>query len=234
MDKKMFLSWIEEGVVPIPSFLFTYYKKIGLTDLECMVLLHIYTFIKKGNDFPTHVEIAERMCISTEKCAQLIGSLVQRGYLQIINGKTADDIYFEKYSLQPLWSRLLDEHILNEKGEIQAQKKEDEGNVFTMFEQEFARPLSPIEIETITMWLDNDHHEPSLIKAALKEAVMSGKLNFRYIDRILFEWKKNGIKTVEQAQEHGRKFRIHQQQKRNLDEPRKRTDSIPFYNWLEN
>ena len=62
MDKKMFLSWIEEGVVPIPSFLFTYYKKIGLTDLECMVLLHIYTFIKKGNDFP-HTLKSQKECV---------------------------------------------------------------------------------------------------------------------------------------------------------------------------
>ena len=57
------------------------------------------------------------------------------------------------------------------------------------------------------MWLDEDQHSPEIIKAALKEAVISGKLNFRYIDRILFEWKKNGIKTVEQAKEHGKKFR---------------------------
>lgn len=35
--------------------------------------------------------------------------------------------------------------------------------------------------------------------------------NFRYIDRILFEWKKNGIKTVDQAQNQGRKFRANQQ-----------------------
>ena len=50
---------------------------------------------------------------------------------------------------------------------------------------------------------DQDQHHPNLIQAALREAVMSGKLNFRYIDRILFEWKKNGIKTVDQAQNQG-------------------------------
>ena len=56
-----------------------------------------------------------------------------------------------------------------------------------------------------------DQHHPNLIQAALREAVMSGKLNFRYIDRILFEWKKNGIKTVDQAQNQGQKFRANQQ-----------------------
>ena len=52
-----------------------------------------------------------------------------------------------------------------------------------------------------------------LIKSALREAVISGKLNFRYIDRILFDWKRNGIKTIEQAKSHGRNVRQHQKQK---------------------
>ena len=44
------------------------------------------------------------------------------------------------------------------------------------------------------MWEDRDQHHPNLIQAALREAVMSGKLNFRYIDRILFEWKRMVLK----------------------------------------
>ncbi|GAA3327383.1 hypothetical protein GCM10020331_067100 [Ectobacillus funiculus] len=56
------------------------------------------------------------------------------------------------------------------------------------------------------MWQDQDHHTPVIIQTALREAVLSGKLNFRYIDRILFEWKKKtGSKTVEQAQQYGQK-----------------------------
>ena len=86
-------------------------------------------------------------------------------------------------------------------------KKADESDLYTCFEKEFGRPLSPFECESLAMWMDDDHHDPIIIKAALRESVMSGKLNFRYIDRILFEWKKNGIKTIEQAKNHGRKFR---------------------------
>ncbi len=63
---------------------------------------------------------------------------------------------------------------------------------------------------------------------------MSGKLNFRYIDRILFEWKKNGIKTVDQAQEQGRKFRANQQRSHQITKQEtKYTGKVPFYNWLE-
>ncbi|OOP68849.1 DNA replication protein DnaD, partial [Heyndrickxia oleronia] len=93
------------------------------------------------------------------------------------------------------------------------------------------RPLSPLECETLAMWLDQDHQDPSVIKAALREAVISGKLNFRYIDRILFEWKKNGIKTIEQAKDYGNKFR--QQRKKTTLVQKSDSKTIPFYNWLE-
>ena len=85
-----------------------------------------------------------------------------------------------------------------------------------MFEKEFGRALSPFECETLAMWIDQDHHDPIIIKAALRESVMSGKLNFRYIDRILFEWKKNGIQTIDQARKHSQKFRQNQQPKNYL------------------
>lgn len=119
----------------------------------------------------------------------------------------------------------MDELALGEQKEQQEREDIAEGSLFALFEQEFARPLSPIEYETITMWIDNDKHSPAIIKEALKEAVMSGKLNFRYIDRILFEWKKNGIKTIEQAREQGRNFRL-RQQKSNTNSQKNRSCSI--------
>jgi DNA replication protein len=111
-------------------------------------------------------------------------------------------------------------------------KKAEETDLYTCFEKEFGRPLSPFECETLGMWMDDDHHDPVIIKAGLKEAVMSGKLNFRYIDRILFEWKKNGINTIEQAKNQGRKFRQKQSLKPNVKDESQHS-SVPFYNWLE-
>jgi DNA replication protein len=111
------------------------------------------------------------------------------------------------------------------------QAKEAGESLYTIFEQEFGRPLSPFECETLAMWMDDDH-EPEVIKAALREAVISGKLNFRYIDRILFEWKKNGIKTREQAREQTQKFRAYQRRDRKIESTPSVND-VPFYNWLE-
>ena len=63
-------------------------------------------------------------------------------------------------------------------------------------ENEFARSLSPIEYETITNWLNNGISE-ELINDALKEAVVNGVTNLRYIDKIIYEWTKKNANSKE-------------------------------------
>jgi DNA replication protein len=164
----------------------------------------------------------------------MLRRLIQKGFIQIIDEYSSEGIRFEKYSVGPLWEKLVDQFLIKNKQTQEVAKKTDESDLYTCFEKEFGRPLSPFECESLAMWMDDDHHDPIIIKAALRESVMSGKLNFRYIDRILFEWKKNGIKTIEQAKNHGRKFRQKQTpNKPAQDSQASSTDSVPFYNWLE-
>ncbi|MEH7415129.1 DnaD domain-containing protein [Neobacillus drentensis] len=230
--KSNIVAWLQEGNITIPSLLFSEYRNLNLNETELVLLLNIITFIEKGNEFPTPEELSARMTVSIAECHDLLRRLIQRGFIEIMDQYNNEGIRFEKYSVKPLWEKLVDQFLL--KGQItkQIEQKTEETDVYTCFEKEFGRPLSPFECESLGMWMDDDHHDPIIIKAALREAVMSGKLNFRYIDRILFEWKKNGIKTIEQAKNHGRKFRQKQTEK-----PQTREDSnqpsVPFYNWLE-
>ncbi|MBO9128211.1 DnaD domain-containing protein [Bacillus sp. 165] len=234
MKKKFMLEWFEQGSIAIPKLLMNNYKKLGLNEMEFMVILHIHTFLECGNSFPTPDEIAHKMTVTSAQCMDIIRSLVQRGFLTIEGNKKQGAVIYESYSLQPLWEKMLQLLLKEEMEEEREEREERQTSLYSVFEKEFGRPLSPFECETLAMWQDQDQHDESMIQAALREAVMSGKLNFRYIDRILFEWKKNGIKTVNQAQDYGKKFRSHQQ-KTNTS-PRqetKYTGKVPFYNWLE-
>lgn len=233
MMKTSLLSWIQQGNITIPAVLLTEYKNLHLNEYELMLIIHLMTFLEKGKEFPTPEELSSRMTISTSECTELLRKLIQRGYIKIIEGSSSDGIRYEKYSLEPLMERLVDQFLITQKQLEEQSKASDETDLYTCFEKEFGRPLSPFECESLGMWLDDDHHDPVIIKAALREAVMSGKLNFRYIDRILFEWKKNGIKTIEQAKSQGRKFRQKQMQKRNHHEEVQQSSAVPFYNWLE-
>lgn len=232
MDIKFMLRLMTDGSVSIPSLLIRHYHDIGLNEQECMLLIQIHSFIIKGDDFPTFDDLAQRMTLDETACADLLRGLVQHGFLSIIQ-KTDNDVYSEAYSLTPLWEKLLRYalRIVNE-----GKEKKNEEVLYTLFENEFGRPLSPIECETLTMWMDEDHHAPAMIKAALREAVVSGKLNFRYIDRILFDWQKSGIRTLAQAKEHGDQIRRHQQNQRPVSgESRKQSKAPekPAYDWLD-
>ena len=232
MSKKNILKWLQEGQITIPSVLLTHYKEMKLDEYELVLLLHILSYNEKGNEFPTPIELASSMTINDTECSDILRKVIQKGFIKINEGFTSDGIRFEKYSLDPLWEKVIDHFLMQEKRKEVEVNKQEETNLYTCFEQEFGRPLSPFECETLSLWIDDDHHDAIFIKSALREAVISGKLNFRYIDRILFEWKKNGIKTIEQAKSHGRKFRQHQKSKPKEPDA-SRQDPLPFYNWLE-
>lgn len=231
MKKEYFMKWFDEGSISIPNLLLTNYRNIGIDEKECMLLIHIHSFIERGNSFPTPQQLSDRMTISVEHCMETLQKLIQTGLLLIEKHEEAS-IHSESYSLKPLWERLVLTAYQNEQ---MKNKKNNEDDIYSMFEQEFGRPLSPIECETLAMWIDQDQHSTALIKAALKESVLSGKLNFRYIDRILLEWKKNGVKTVQQAHSYGEKFRKYNVNKSQLqkgDSKQKKEIDYPFYNWL--
>lgn len=235
MSKTSILKWLQEGNITIPGVLLTHYKEMNLNEQELVLLLQVISFIDKGNSFPTPVEISSSMTISVSECAAILRRLIQKGFIEIKESYTPDGIRHELYNIDSLWEKLIDHFLMKEKRESAMITQQTETDLYSCFEQEFGRPLSPFECETLALWMDDDHHDPHIIKAALREAVISGKLNFRYIDRILFEWKKNGIKTIEQARSYGKKFRQNQQPQRmaSNDRGEQNGKSIPFYNWLE-
>ena len=50
-----------------------------------------------------------------------------------------------------------------------------------------------MEYEIIKAWLED--YDEETIKLAVKEASFNGVSNLRYIDKILHEWQKKGIKN---------------------------------------
>ncbi|MFK3958760.1 DnaD domain-containing protein [Guptibacillus hwajinpoensis] len=236
MKKEHIIQIINEGHVSVPRLLLNYYVSVGLHEEDAFFLIRLHSFIEQGNSFPTPEELAQAMTYSPQVCLDKIQQLMQKGVLTIEEHQNESKNYYsEVYSLLPLWERIFKAIEQEEAEKAAAKNDENEESLYTLFEREFARPLSPIECETLAMWIDGDKHDAELIKGALKEAVLAGKLNFRYIDRILFEWKRNGIKTLEQARSYGEKFRKHQYDKKAPAKPDVKNDSgqsAPIYNWL--
>ena len=75
-------------------------------------------------------------------------------------------------------------------------------NIYDFLQKELGRTLSSTEIEKVKEWEDNE-----LTRYAVKVAILNGAYTINYIDAIIYNWQKLGIKSVSQAQEETKRYR---------------------------
>lgn len=205
MDK--ILELLKGGSICVPKIFFTHYKNLEINDKEFIVLMYLMNY--NGGFNPKY--IGSELGISFKEILELINDLCEKGFIEI-EVRDIRGMKEEYISLNKLYEKLAF-LVLN-------QEKEDSkpNNLFSIFEKEFGRTLSPIEYELINAWKEN-HFSEELILAALKEAVLNGVSNLRYIDKILYEWNRKGIKNVSELQ------------KQKESKPKKELD-VFHYDWL--
>ncbi len=89
----------------------------------------------------------------------------------------------------------------------------DEQNktIFQIIEEEFGRTLSPMEYETIKSW----NYQIDILKRAVKEASLSNNYSIKYIDKIIFNWKKANIKSIQDVEVYLKRFRDRKENRAN-------------------
>ncbi|EJL40868.1 DNA replication protein [Brevibacillus agri] len=216
------LQLLQEGATSVSNLLLKMYKRMSLADDEMMLLIHLLSFQQEGNRFPTLTELEERMSMSSMRLIQSLQKLLKEDWISIdefIDPHTG--LRHEQYNLTPLYKKLYqtwreqqaDPRMLAPFNEAAATVDSEPVAIYSRFEQAFGRPLSPFELESIHMWTEQDGYQEELILTALREAATVGKLHIRYIDRILLEWQKQQITTVEQARLYSLNFRRQNQSK---------------------
>lgn len=170
----------------IPNYIIKNYEKIGLEGLDFIMLIY---FINQRSNVAFDVnKIALDLNLDSSKVLEVINSLNEKNFISIemkknngiIEEYISTDLFYNKIS------SMLMENVSNDK----------ETDLYSVFEKEFGRTLSPTEFTSINNWIENGISE-ELIKEALKEAILSGVHNIRYIDTILFNWTKKGYKKPE-------------------------------------
>ena len=135
--------------------------------------------------------------------------------------KDLDNRLNEEVSLDGLYSLIVEETI-------DKQKDENKEDIFKIFESELGRTISSMELELINGWLNSGTPEEIII-GALREAVYNGVSNFRYIDKIIYEWEKKGFKTMDDVNSYIKNRR----EEKNKDKvTSKQEQDILEYDWL--
>ena len=186
MKSKKLLEYINGKQVVIPSILLMNYKDLKINEKELIFMSYL---LSKGEYIVFDItKICKDLNMLSEEAMELVSSLSEKHLLHLTPKKDEQNLMKDYLDISHFSQKLLSYVIDNSEEEL------DQSNVYETIEKEFGRPLSPIEYETIKGWLDTNINE-ELIYEALKEAVLNGVNNLKYIDKILFEWGKKGYKN---------------------------------------
>lgn len=169
------------------------------------------------NDYNNYLNIellSENIGLTLDESYKIFNSLLSKKLIEIKTSKDLEGRMIEKVDLNNFYTMICEE-------EKKVEKEETKSDIYSVFEAEFARPITSMEYEIINAWLEKNYSE-ELIIGALKEAVYNGVNNFRYIDKILYEWSKKGFKNMNDVNKH--------MQVREEKETRK---ELFDYNWLD-
>lgn len=220
--------WLASGQTVIHNSLLHHYATIGLDETELIFIIQMQSYLDQSVFFPNMAEIANRMGRREADIFSILHSLIQKNIISISTEKDDQGKVVDRYSLLPLYKKL-QELLSRKRGQFE--EKQQSINLLEIFQQEFGRLLTPIEMQTIGEWLDRDHYSQDIILEALREAVLNQKYSLKYIDRILLSWDKKNIRSSSQAKQETKRF-AHSQYK----EPTPTDDEeelIPLFNWLE-
>lgn len=198
MKSSKLIEILRKGNMVIPLFLLQNYKKLKLEIDEFIFLMYLYNLGDKFLFDPGRFK--EDLNLELKDIMNYIGVLTDKSFIKVDVIKNDKGLMEEVVLLDDFYSKL--SFLVMD--EVNNSSNSDNSNIFEIIEKEFGRTLSPMEYEIIKAWLDNNMSE-DLIKEAIKEATFNGVSNLRYIDKILYEWGKAGINTVEAVEENRRK-----------------------------
>jgi DNA replication protein len=188
-----------EEAIDFRTLLLENYKKIGITENQLAVLLMIEHLLKLNNVFITTDMLSLKMNLSVEVIDQTLVSLLEKKWIEYDNVQQQ-----MRTTLNPLKRKLYQEFqfmVLHANEQKEGAANESLGQLYRHFEQELARPLSPLERARIGEWLSFGYAE-KLIKKALSEALGMQKKSLRAVDKILLKYtlkedvEKEGVSAV--------------------------------------
>ena len=193
-----YLSAYKTGNLVLPTELLFHFHEIFDNSDDFLVWQFFYLQNTTSLEEISPVQIAESIGKSVAEVNRSMSNLTEKGLLQYktiaLNGEIE-----AVFDALPALERL-DEIVENHSSVAQAVSQNVLKDLVETFQQELGRLLTPFEIEDLTKTIQDDKINPELVTAALREAVFNGKANWRYIQAILRNWRREGITTVAQVE----------------------------------
>lgn len=179
----------------VPGVLFFNIGKLGINYDELYFLIYVLNLSNKDFDM---VKIGKELNIKPKDILKLVNDLSEKNLLKLDVVKKDLDVS-EYINLDGLYHKLA--FFSMGKQEI----KEVKVTIYDEFEKEFKRPLTPREFQIINAWKEVGYMDETIL-LALKEASYNEVFSVAYIDKILNNWDKKGIRTKEDVEKNREEF----------------------------
>ena len=193
-----YLDAFKSGNLVLPSDLLLNYNQLFSSSDDFLIWQFFYLQNTTALGELSPSQIAEKIGKEVTEVNQAISRLTDKGLLQYrtieLNGEI--EVIFDATLALERLDQLFEKQAPNQVKPAQNDLK----SLVETFQQELGRLLSPFEIEDLEKSLKEDGTSADLIKEALREAVLNGKQNWKYIQAILRNWRHEGIKSVAQVE----------------------------------
>ncbi len=193
-----YLDAFKSGNLVLPSDLLLNYNQLFSSSDDFLIWQFFYLQNTTALGELSPSQIAEKIGKEVTEVNQAISRLTEKGLLQYrtieLNGEI--EVIFDATLALERLDQLFEKQAPNQVKPAQNDLK----SLVETFQQELGRLLSPFEIEDLEKSLKEDGTSADLIKEALREAVLNGKPNWKYIQAILRNWRHEGIKSVAQVE----------------------------------
>ncbi len=200
MDYLLVKKLIDDGIIDFDKMIIKNYKAIGLSEVEAFIILELHQQMKQGNTFLNPTKIIKNITITKDDLLIILDGLIKRQYLSIRLKKTKSGKETEIFLLDDTIQKILVNYQLTIKNEMINQPKKFATNaeeIVDLIESQFQKQLTPLEIEIIQKWLDEDKFDFLDIKKALLDAIKANKTSLSYVDGILIKRRQKAKNASE-------------------------------------
>ncbi len=185
MDIKDMKSLIQKNIVDFSELVLNNYYKIGLDETDAVIIIKLNYLLSRQITFIHPKRLSEMLSISSVTTQKRLNNLLEKGFVKMELIKNGNGKETESFNLDFVIEKIVKADFEEKIMETSDQNRNVESRLVNLFETEFRKPLSVLDIQTITKWLTEDKYTYEEIKNALFEASKARKLTTRYVDRIL-------------------------------------------------
>ena len=212
MKSSRLIEIFRDGNLVVPIYLLKNYKDLKLELNEFIYLMYLYN--RGDNLLFDPNTFAKELNMDLAEIMELTSKLTEKGFISVEVSKNEKGFMEEVVMLDNFYNKLK-MYLLDDINK-EEEKAKDNTDIFEVIEKEFGRTLSSMEYEIIKAWRDSNISD-ELITEALREAVLNGVNNLKYIDKILYEWGKKGIKTAKDVEDNRKKRRAQMEKNKDTD-----------------